>query len=97
LLAALHNPVRLAEEIATLDVLSDGRVDLGISRGNNPRYLNAYGVNLEGAARDEVVLGSISAPSLEARRHSCLTDQRQFGAAQGLAASDMTKPKSIRL
>jgi alkanesulfonate monooxygenase SsuD/methylene tetrahydromethanopterin reductase-like flavin-dependent oxidoreductase (luciferase family) len=50
LLAALHNPVRLAEDIATLDVLSDGRVDLGISRGNNPRYLNAYGVNLEGAA-----------------------------------------------
>lgn len=50
LLAALHNPIRLAEEIATLDVLSDGRVDLGISRGNNPRYLNAYGVNPEGTA-----------------------------------------------
>ncbi len=50
LLAALHNPVRLAEEIATLDVISDGRVDLGISRGNNPRYLNAYGVSPEGTA-----------------------------------------------
>jgi alkanesulfonate monooxygenase SsuD/methylene tetrahydromethanopterin reductase-like flavin-dependent oxidoreductase (luciferase family) len=50
LLAALHNPVRLAEEIATLDVISDGRVDLGISRGNNPRYLNAYGVKPEGTA-----------------------------------------------
>ncbi|MCB1393917.1 MULTISPECIES: LLM class flavin-dependent oxidoreductase [unclassified Nitrobacter] len=50
LLAALHNPIRLAEEIATLDVLSDGRVDVGISRGNNPRYLNAYGVDPEGTA-----------------------------------------------
>ncbi|GEC17519.1 LLM class flavin-dependent oxidoreductase [Nitrobacter winogradskyi] len=50
LLAALHNPIRLAEEIATLDVLSNGRVDVGISRGNNPRYLNAYGVNPEGTA-----------------------------------------------
>lgn len=50
LLAALHNPVRLAEEIATLDVLSDGRVDLGISRGNNPRYLNVYGIKPEGTA-----------------------------------------------
>jgi alkanesulfonate monooxygenase SsuD/methylene tetrahydromethanopterin reductase-like flavin-dependent oxidoreductase (luciferase family) len=50
LLAALHHPVRLAEEIATLDVLSDGRVDLGISRGNNPRYLNVYGVNPESTA-----------------------------------------------
>jgi acetyl esterase/lipase len=36
-------------------------------------------------------------PDLSKRRHSCLTDQRQFGAAPGLAASDMTKPKSIRL
>lgn len=50
LLAALHHPVRLAEEIATLDVLSDGRIDLGISRGNNPRYLNVYGVNPKGTA-----------------------------------------------
>jgi len=44
LLLALHHPVRLAEEIATLDVISDGRVDLGISRGGNGRYLEAYGV-----------------------------------------------------
>ena len=40
-------PIRLAEEIATLDVLSDGRVDFGISRGGNGRYLEAYGVPAE--------------------------------------------------
>lgn len=45
LLLPLHHPVRLAEEIATLDVLSNGRVDLGISRGANPRYLEAFGVD----------------------------------------------------
>lgn len=44
LLLALHHPVRLAEEIATLDVLSDGRVDFGISRGGNGRYLEVYGI-----------------------------------------------------
>jgi alkanesulfonate monooxygenase SsuD/methylene tetrahydromethanopterin reductase-like flavin-dependent oxidoreductase (luciferase family) len=44
LLLALHHPVRLAEEIATLDVLSQGRVELGVSRGGNGRYLEAYGV-----------------------------------------------------
>ena len=49
LLLALHHPVRLAEEIATLDVLSDGRVDFGISRGGNGRYLDVYGV-----AKDQV-------------------------------------------
>lgn len=42
LLLPLHHPIRLAEEIATLDVLSDGRVDFGISRGGNKRYLQAY-------------------------------------------------------
>jgi alkanesulfonate monooxygenase SsuD/methylene tetrahydromethanopterin reductase-like flavin-dependent oxidoreductase (luciferase family) len=47
LLLALHHPVRLAEEIATLDVLSEGRVDFGISRGGNSRYLEVYGVDPE--------------------------------------------------
>lgn len=45
LLLALHHPVRLAEEIATLDVISDGRIDFGVSRGGNVRYLEAYGVS----------------------------------------------------
>jgi len=47
LLLALHHPVRLAEEIASLDILSDGRVDFGISRGANGRYLEVYGVTAE--------------------------------------------------
>lgn len=47
LLLALHHPVRLAEEIATLDVISDGRVDFGISRGGNGRYLDVYGIDPE--------------------------------------------------
>jgi len=34
LVLPLYQPIRLAEEIATLDLLSDGRVDLGVSRGN---------------------------------------------------------------
>lgn len=50
LLLALHHPVRLAEELATLDLLSDGRVDLGVSRGANPRYAEAFG--LADAAQD---------------------------------------------
>ncbi|TDX62549.1 alkanesulfonate monooxygenase SsuD/methylene tetrahydromethanopterin reductase-like flavin-dependent oxidoreductase (luciferase family) [Methylosinus sp. sav-2] len=59
LLLALHHPIRLAEEIATLDVLSDGRVDFGVSRGGNGRYLDAYGVpaeNVNTLFRDNLAL-----------------------------------------
>jgi alkanesulfonate monooxygenase SsuD/methylene tetrahydromethanopterin reductase-like flavin-dependent oxidoreductase (luciferase family) len=43
LLLPLHHPLRLAEEIATLDVLSGGRVNFGISRGANSRYMAGFG------------------------------------------------------
>jgi len=37
-----HNPVLLAEQIATLDVLSGGRVDLGIGRGYRREEFDAF-------------------------------------------------------
>lgn len=43
LLLSIHHPLRLAEDLASLDVLSDGRVDVGVSRGANARYLSAFG------------------------------------------------------
>jgi alkanesulfonate monooxygenase SsuD/methylene tetrahydromethanopterin reductase-like flavin-dependent oxidoreductase (luciferase family) len=49
---ALHNPLRVAEEIATLDVLSGGRVELGVGRGSNPSHFAGFGVPVEqGRAR----------------------------------------------
>lgn len=47
LVLPLFEPIRLAEEIATLDVLSGGRVDLGVSRGNTSRYFDAWGLDYE--------------------------------------------------
>jgi natural product biosynthesis luciferase-like monooxygenase protein len=38
------HPLRIAEEIAMLDVLSDGRVDLGVGRGYQPMEFAALGV-----------------------------------------------------
>ena len=48
LVLPLFQPIRLAEEIATLDVLSAGRVDFGVSRGNTSRYFDAWGLDYVG-------------------------------------------------
>ena len=43
-LAALYHPLRLAEEVALLDVLSGGRVNWGAGRGFALSEFNAFGV-----------------------------------------------------
>jgi probable F420-dependent oxidoreductase len=45
--AAFHHPVRLAEDVAMLDVMSNGRVVLGIAIGYKPDEFALYGVELE--------------------------------------------------
>lgn len=47
LLLPLGHPVRMAEEVATLDHLSRGRLDLGIGRSSFPRSYTAYNVLYE--------------------------------------------------
>lgn len=60
LVLPLHQPLRLAEEIATLDVLSGGRIDLGISRGANPKYAAAFGFAPEDiASRFDICLDTM--------------------------------------
>jgi alkanesulfonate monooxygenase SsuD/methylene tetrahydromethanopterin reductase-like flavin-dependent oxidoreductase (luciferase family) len=44
LLAPLHHPVRLASELATLDVLSAGRVECGLGRGMDPTHFSRFGL-----------------------------------------------------
>src|ERR671938_1359359 len=39
-----HHPVRLAEETATLDILSGGRLVVGIGRGNRPLEFFGHGI-----------------------------------------------------
>jgi alkanesulfonate monooxygenase SsuD/methylene tetrahydromethanopterin reductase-like flavin-dependent oxidoreductase (luciferase family) len=43
LLAPLHHPLRLAAELATLDVLSAGRVECGLGRGMDPVHFARFG------------------------------------------------------
>ena len=57
--AAFYHPVRLAEDVAMLDVMSNGRVTLGIAIGYKPDEFALYGVNLEkrGARRRSPTTG----------------------------------------
>ena len=41
----LHNPIRLAEDTATLDLISNGRLDAGFGRGASKSEFTPYGVD----------------------------------------------------
>lgn len=45
-----HNPVLLAEQIGTLDILSGGRADIGIGKGYRPIEFNGFNIDQSQAA-----------------------------------------------
>jgi alkanesulfonate monooxygenase SsuD/methylene tetrahydromethanopterin reductase-like flavin-dependent oxidoreductase (luciferase family) len=46
-LLPLHNPVKIAEEAATADILSDGRLEFGVGRGTAPLHYARYDIAQE--------------------------------------------------
>jgi alkanesulfonate monooxygenase SsuD/methylene tetrahydromethanopterin reductase-like flavin-dependent oxidoreductase (luciferase family) len=79
-LAALYQPLRLAEELALLDVLSNGRLAWGAGRGFDPREFRAFAVPVEESAARmqecvEIVLAAWSDEKLTHRgRHFEFSD-----------------------
>lgn len=55
-LLPLSHPLRVAEEIASLDVISGGRVEFGIGRGAIPKHFAGFGVP-QGESRDRFLEG----------------------------------------
>src|SRR5712692_11493006 len=55
-LLPLSHPLRIAEEIASLDVLSNGRVEFGVGRGAVPSHFRGFGVSIS-ENRDRFVEG----------------------------------------
>ena len=47
ILLPLHHPVRLAEDVVTLDIVSNGRVTLGVGLGYQHADFDAFGVDME--------------------------------------------------
>src|SRR5438445_13872963 len=46
-LLPLHNPVKIAEEAATADILSNGRLEFGVGRGTAPLHYTGYDIPQE--------------------------------------------------
>jgi alkanesulfonate monooxygenase SsuD/methylene tetrahydromethanopterin reductase-like flavin-dependent oxidoreductase (luciferase family) len=44
ILMTVNNPYAIAERVATLDLLTKGRVDFGMGRGSTPYMIDAFGV-----------------------------------------------------
>jgi alkanesulfonate monooxygenase SsuD/methylene tetrahydromethanopterin reductase-like flavin-dependent oxidoreductase (luciferase family) len=68
-LAAFYHPLRIAEEVALLDVLSGGRVNWGAGRGFDPVEMSVFGIDPEESTARfreavEIVLASWSSERL---------------------------------
>jgi alkanesulfonate monooxygenase SsuD/methylene tetrahydromethanopterin reductase-like flavin-dependent oxidoreductase (luciferase family) len=80
-LLPLHSPVKIAEEAATADILSGGRLEFGVGRGTAPIHYVGYNVpQEESRERFEEALEIIRA----AWTQDCLTYQGKYFHAQDL-------------
>lgn len=75
ILLPLSHPIRIAEEVATLDVLSNGRVEFGIGRGSLPNHFSGFGVD-QAESRERML--EALAMIRQAWTHDRLSFQGQF-------------------
>ena len=86
-----HNPIRVAEDFAFLDLLSDGRLDLGIGRGYQPAEYRGFGLAAEQANSRQMFDESITLI------RKCWTEERVTFKGKYYQADDlMVRPKPLQ-
>jgi alkanesulfonate monooxygenase SsuD/methylene tetrahydromethanopterin reductase-like flavin-dependent oxidoreductase (luciferase family) len=85
----LAHPMRIAEELATLDVLSGGRVEFGVGRGGNPSHFAGFGVPMS-ESRDRMV------EALDYIRQAWTAERFSFGGRFFQANDLALAPKPIQ-
>jgi len=80
-LLPLHHPVKIAEQAATADLLSDGRLEFGVGRGTAPLHYAGYNIpQEESRERFEEALDFI----LRAWTHECFSYEGKYFHARDL-------------
>jgi alkanesulfonate monooxygenase SsuD/methylene tetrahydromethanopterin reductase-like flavin-dependent oxidoreductase (luciferase family) len=69
-LLAFNHPIRVAERIATLDLVSHGRMELGTARSNQAHTIEAFGIPVEETRKQytdsiEIIVKALSQESFE--------------------------------
>jgi alkanesulfonate monooxygenase SsuD/methylene tetrahydromethanopterin reductase-like flavin-dependent oxidoreductase (luciferase family) len=83
LLMPFHNPIRLAEDIATVDVISGGRFELGVGIGFKREEFTGFGVSSKerGARTDqslEIIRRALAGETCGRGRRACETAAKLF-------------------
>ena len=99
-----RHPAVLANMAATIDVISGGRLELGVGAGWNQQECDAYGIDLpplrerfdrfdEGV---EAIVGLLSRPDDDVRRPLRQADRRLLRAEAGAAAASADHDRRAR-
>jgi natural product biosynthesis luciferase-like monooxygenase protein len=86
-----HNPVRVAEDFAFLDLMSDGRVDLGVGRGYQPIEYKGFGLADKQAISREIFDEAINLV------RQCWTEERVTFKGKHYQVEDLyVRPKPLQ-